>query len=480
VATISTSSKGSPSVLERWFGLAENGTTARREVLAGVTTFLTMAYIIFVQPAMLSGKLGNQETGMDFGAVAAATCIASALATVVMALYARYPIALAPGMGMNSFFVATVFVAAKQFGADNGWRVALGVVFVSGVLFLIITLTRLREVLFNAVSPSLKNGIAVGIGLFIAFLGLQKGGLIVSDTVTGVKLTAHVASPDMVIFFVGLLLTAILYVRKVRGAILWGIAATTLLAISLKLVLPLFSETGFYAKFLAGSKFQEQFQIAHGVFSTPPSLAPTFLQMDVVSALKWQMLPFVVIFLMMIVFDTMGTLIGVGEQAGFIRDNKLPRVEKAMLADASGIVAGACLGTSTVTAYIESAAGVEQGGRTGLTALTVAALFLAALFFSPIIEMVGNYPPLAAPALVVVGCMMMRNVTKIDWSDYSEALPAFLTIIGIPLTYSIADGVALGLISYPVLKLAGRRGKEVHPALYVLAGLLLLYFLALR
>jgi AGZA family xanthine/uracil permease-like MFS transporter len=466
-------------VLEKWFRLSENGTTTRREMLAGVTTFLTMAYIIFVQPAMLTGKMFGLETGMDFRAVTTATCIASAFATVLMGLYARYPIALAPGMGMNAFFVLSAIPAAAAFfSPDRAWQVALGAVFVAGALFLLITLTGLREMLFDAVSPSLKNGIAVGIGLFIAFIGLENCGLIVANQGTLVEMTPHFASPDVLVFLIGLLLTGVLYVRGVPGAMLWGIAATTLIAMLAKVSLPYLPEQVVASNAVAASKLAK-FEIAKGVFEWP-TLAPTFLQMDVISALSWQMAPFIMIFLFMNIFDTMGTLIGVGEQAGFMRDNKLPRLDRAMLSDASGIVVGAALGTSTITAYIESAAGVEQGGRTGLTAVTVAALFLIAMFFSPIVQMVGNYLPLTAPALVIVGCMMARNVAKIDWSDYSEALPAFLTLIGIPLSYSIADGVALGLISYPILKLAGGRPREVRPIMYILAGVLLLYFLGVR
>ena len=467
-------------MLERCFRLAENQTNARTEVLAGVTTFLTMAYIIFVQPAVLSGAMFGKATGMDFGAVTTATCLAATLATAIMALYARYPIAQAPGMGENFFFVFSAIPAAAAAGFANGWEVALGAVFISGVLFLVLSLVGLRELIFNAVSLSLKNGIAAGIGLFIAFIGLQNAGLVVKDPGTAVKLNAHFASPDLLVFFFGLLLTAGLHARRVRGSILWGIVAATALAALLKLALPRLSPALAAAPEVAGSALAQRFEFAKGIIAAPPSLAPTFLKADLVHALSPRMLPFVFVFLFMLVFDTIGTLIGVCEQAGFIKDNRLPRARQAMLSDAVGTVAGAALGTSTVTSFIESAAGVEQGGRTGLTGLVVAGLFVLALFFGPLIAMVGSYPPITAPALVIVGAMMLQNVTKIDWRDYSEAIPAFLTLIGIPLSYSIADGLALGFISYPIIKLLSGKGREVGWLTYLLAAVLVAYFLGVR
>jgi len=462
-------------MFERCFHLAENRTSVRTEALAGITTFLTMAYIIFVQPAVLSGRMFGVDTGMDFGAITTATCLSAALATALMALLARYPIAQAPGMGENFFFVFSAIPAATAAGFANGWQVALGVVFISGVLFLILSLVGLREMIFNAVSPSLKNAIAAGIGLFIAFIGLQNAGVIVKDTGSAVKLNAHFTSPDLIVFFVGLLATAVLHARKIRGSILWGIVFATALAVVLKLSL---SASG--SPPVANSMLVKQFAFAKGVVAAPPSLAPTFLQMDLVHALSLKMLPFVFVFLFMLTFDAIGTLIGVCEQAGFMRDNKLPRAKQAMVSDAVGTVAGASLGTSTVTSYIESATGVEQGGRTGLTGLIVAALFLLALFFSPLIAMVGSYPPITAPALVIVGAMMAQNVGKIDWKDQTESVPAFLTMIGIPLTYSIADGLALGFISYPIIKFLGGRGREVGWLNYLLAIVLLMYFVFVR
>jgi len=462
-------------MLERSFRLFENQTSVRTEVLAGVTTFLTMAYIIVVQPAVLSGAMFGMETGMDFGAVTTATCLAAALATVLMALLARYPIAQSPGMGENFFFVFSAIPAATAAGFTNSWQVALGCVFVSGVVFLILSLVGLREMIFNAVSPSMKNGIAAGIGLFIAFIGLQNAGVIIKDPGTAVKLNTHFTSPDLMVFFVGLFTTAVLHARKVRGSILWGIGTATALAIVLKLTLSSGASPA-----VADSKLVKQFAIATQIVAAPPSLAPTFFQMDVVHALSPKMLPFVFVFLFMLTFDAIGTLIGVCEQAGFMRDNRLPRAKQAMLSDAVGTVAGATLGTSTVTSFIESAAGVEQGGRTGLTGLVVAALFLLALFFSPLVAMVGSYPPITAPALVIVGAMMAQNVGKIDWKDYTESVPVFLTLLGIPLTYSIADGLALGFISYPLIKLLSGRRREAGWLSYLLAIVLAFYFVFVR
>lgn len=462
-------------MLEKFFRLTENQTTLRTEILAGVTTFLTMAYIIFVQPAVLSGKMFGMDTGLDFGAVTAATCLSAALATALMALLARYPIAQAPGMGENFFFVFSAIPAATAAGFSNGWQIALGVVFISGVLFLVLSLVGLREMIFNAISPSMKNAIAAGIGLFIAFIGLQEAGVILKDPGSAVKLNAHFLSPDLVVFFLALLTTAALHARKIRGSILWGIVVATVLTMILKFALATST-----SPLVTNSMLAKQFQFAHGILAAPPSLAPTFFKMDLSHALSPKMLPFIFVFLFMLTFDAIGTLIGVCEQAGFMRENKLPRAKQAMVSDAIGTVAGAALGTSTVTSFVESAAGVEQGARTGLAGLTVAALFLLALFFSPLIAMVGSYPPITAPALVIVGAMMIQNVGKIDWKDYSESIPAFLTMIGIPLSYSIADGLALGFISYPVIKLCSGRGREIGWLTYALALVLLLYFVFVR
>ncbi len=467
-------------MLTRWFGLAENRTNVRTEVLAGVTTFLTMAYIIFVQPAVLSGTLFNQPTGMDFGAVTTATCLSAALASALMGLYARYPIAQAPGMGQNFFFVVSAIPAAAAAGFANPWQVALGVVFFSGLLFLALSLFGVREAVLDSISPSMKNAIAVGIGLFIAFIGLQNAGLVLKDPGTAVRLNPHFASPDLLVFFFGLLLATALRARRVAGSILWGIAGATLLALLLKLSLPLWPASVADSPLVTESLLAKRFTLAKGLVDLPPSIAPTFFKMDLKNALSFSMAPFIVVFLFMVLFDTVGTLVGLAEQAGFIRDNRLPRAREAFVSDALGTTLGACLGTSTVTSYIESAAGVEQGGRTGLTALTVAALFLFSLFFSPVIAMVGSYAPVTAPALVLVGAMMIRNVARVDWADATESIPAFLVIVGVPLSYSIGDGLALGFMSYPIVKLLAGRVREVRPVLGVLAVLLVAYFIFVR
>jgi AGZA family xanthine/uracil permease-like MFS transporter len=479
------------NMLDRVFKLAENKTNVRTELLAGLTTFLTMAYIIVVQPAVLSGTMFGFETGMKFNAVMAATCIAAALASAIMGLYGRYPIAQAPGMGENFFFVFTLLPVAAKMVADQAggaavdpnaaWRIGLGVVFYSGVLFLILSMLGVREKLMEAISPSMRNGIAIGIGLFIVLLGFDSAGLLLRDKAAGGwKLNTRFDSPDLIVFFIGLLITAALYARKIRGAIILGIIAAALLAAGLKLGLPHLGPQVTEYPAVKDSLLMGKFEIADKLVAAPPSILPTLGKLDLVRSLSPSMLPFIAIFLFMVLFDTLGTLIGVAEQAGFIRDNRLPRAKQALMLDAIGTVAGAALGTSTVTSFIESAAGVEQGGRTGLTALTAAALFLVALFFSPIANMLGSYRPITAPALVVVGTMMMRNVLKIDWDNYAECLPALLVMAGIPLSFSIADGLALGFIVYPLVKLLSGQGREVKWLMYVMAAVLVAYFVAVH
>jgi adenine/guanine/hypoxanthine permease len=442
-------------VLERFFRLSARGTDVRTEVMAGLTTFLTMAYIIFVQPAVLTTDFAGQPTGLDLGAVLVATCIGSALASVLMGLVADYPIALAPGMGENFFFV-TVVMALVKLGVPNAWQTALGMVFLSGVAFILLTVLRVREAVIDAISPGMRNGIAVGIGLFIASIGLQHAGVVVGKPGTLVGRASSLWSADVAVFAAGLFTAAILLVRGVRGALLWGILVSAVAALAFGRIA--------YA----------------GVFGLPVVHGRAAFSMDIGRALDPALLPFVIVFLFMGLFDTVGTLVGVAEQAGLMQDNRLPRANRALLVDATGITAGACLGTSTITCYIESAAGVAAGGRTGLTAVVAGVLFLAALFVGPLVKMIASYPPITAPALVLVGTMMMRNAKKIAWDDPSEALPVFLTVVGIPLTASIADGLALGFVSYPVVKLLGGRAREAHWLSYVIAGLLVAYFLLVR
>jgi len=486
-------------MLDRFFGLSRHGTTVRTELLAGLTTFLTMAYIIFLQPAILSGRLSGQDTGMDFYAVTVATCVSAAVATAIMALYARYPIAQAPGMGENFFFLLTVLPAAATMirqqvaagtlapGETSDWRVALGVVFVSGVLFLLLSLCGLRQVLLDTTGPSMRHAMAGGIGLFIATIGLKNSGLIV--ILRGVRpemdtlaMNHQLASPDLIVFFFGLLLTAGLCARRVPGAIFWGIVAAAILSVALKEGLPYTPDGIAQSEVVTKSMLMSPggFEVAETLVSEPPSMEPTFFKLDVIRALSWPMIPLVLIFLFMVVFDTLGTLVAVAERAGLMKDNQLPRARQAFLSDAAASVVGAVCGTSTVTSFIESTAGVQQGGRTGLTALTTAVLFVLALFFSPIIKMVGSYPPITAPALVVVGSMMMMSIAKIEWSNFAEAMPAFLIVVGIPLSYSIADGLALGFISYPIVKLISGQGRDVKWPMYVIAAVLVAYFAAIR
>jgi AGZA family xanthine/uracil permease-like MFS transporter len=438
--------------LERRFHLAANGTSAAREALAGLTTFLTMGYIVFVQPAVLSAA------GMDFGAVMVATCLSTALATALMALLANYPIAVAPAMGHNFFFAYSVVVGMKV-----PWQVALGAVAIAGVVFVLTAGIGLREHVITAIPESLKHAIAAGIGLLIAMVGLQWAGLVVASPGTLVTLgTLH--SRPAVVALAGLAVTAALMARGVTGALLWGILASAAIAFPLGIL---------------------QY---HGIASPPPSLAPTLLQLDIAGALAPAMIPVVIVFFLLALFDSIGTLVAVGGQAGLMRGNSLPHAKQALLADAFGTVAAAALGTSTVTAYIESSAGVAAGGRTGLTALVTAALFLLTLFISPLVRMIGGgytvgsttLYPVVAPALILVGALIIGTVRDIDWKDPTEAIPAFLTIIVMPLAVSITEGVAFGMVAYVILKVAAGRPRQVHPLLYVFALLFVARYAFLR
>jgi len=431
-------------MLRRLFHLEEQGTDVRTEVLGGVTTFLTMAYIVFVNPAVLSG------TGMDFGAVMTATCLSAAIATFAMGLLANYPIALAPGMGENFFFL-TVCVTMGV-----AWQVALGAVFVAGVVFILLTFFRIREMIIDGIPASLKHAIAVGIGLFIAFIGLVNAGIVEKSKAGLAMNLGDLTRPPTLVACAGLIVTVALMARRVKGAILVGILFSTVLAWIMNLI------------------------EWHGLVAAPPSMAPTFLKLDVKGLFDAAMIPVIVIFLFMAVFDAIGTLIGVSERAGYLKDGKLPRATRALLADSSGTVVGSLCGTSTVTAYIESATGVEAGARTGLANMVTGLLFILVLFFSPLVKMVGGgvalegggaLQPMTAPALIVVGCLMVESIRKIEWKDFTEAFPAFLVMIGIPFAWSIADGIAFGFISYPALKLLTGRRREASALVYVL-GLL--------
>jgi len=405
---------------------------------------MTMAYIIFVNPGILSA------TGMSFDGVLIATVAATALGTLLMAFLANYPFALAPGMGLNAYFAFTVVL-----GRGISWETALGAVFISGILFVLLTLSRVRETVINAVPQGLKVAISAAIGLFIAFIGAQNAGLIVDNPATLVGL-GDLREPGPLLALLGTLLTAGLLALRVRGAILWGILATTFAGALLGLV-----------------PWPER-------IVEMPSMAAwqTVLgKMDIAGALRLGLLEIVIVFLFVDFFDTLGTLVGVATRAGFLDERgRLPRANKAMLADGLATAGGAFLGTSTVTTYVESASGVSAGGRTGLVGVVVAVAFLLSLFFAPIIRMVADFPAATAPALIVVGALMLQVVGRIDWEDISEAFPAFLTIIAMPMTYSIATGIAFGFISYPVVKLIAGKGREVHWLVYVLAVLFALRF----
>jgi len=420
-------------MFERYFQLSAHGTNVRTEVLAGLTTFLTMAYIIFVNPDILSAA------GMPKTAVFVATCLAAALGSAIMGCYANYPIALAPGMGLNAYFAFTVVG-----GMGYTWQQALGAVFISGLLFVAVSLFRIREAIVNAIPRSLKFAISAGIGLFLAMIGLKNAGLISAHPETLVTL-GDLHAPGALLAIAGFILIVGLEQRKVPGAIIIGILAVTLASV-------LFGLTPF-----------------NGLVAMPPSLTPTLMQMDVRGALEAGLLTVVLTFFLVELFDASGTLIGVCHRAGLLdADGKLPRLKRALLADSTAIVAGAALGTSSTTAYIESAAGTSVGGRTGLTAVVVAALFLAALVFAPLAGTVPSYA--TAPALCYVAVLMLRGLAEIDWGDLTEAAPAVVTAIAMPFTFSIAHGIAFGFVSYVAIKLLAGKARDVSPMIAVIAA----------
>ena len=431
---------------ERLFQLRAHGSDVRTEMLAGLTTFLTMSYIVFVNPAILG------TTGMDPGAVFVATCLAAALGSTVMGLAANFPVGMAPGMGLNAFFAFTVVGAAGL-----PWQQALAAVLISGIVFLVLSLTGVRSWLVAGIPTSLRSAIVAGIGLFLAIVALQKSDVIIGDPDTLVRLGPMDTAPPLLALG-GFLLIAILEARRVRGAILIGILVVTGCAWALGLV---------------------QWQ---GLLALPPSLAPTFLQLDLAGLLHWEegaawsvLLQVVLVFVLVEVFDATGTLYGVASRAGLLNlpDGK-KRFGRALLADSSAIVAGSLLGTSSTTAFAESASGVEAGGRTGLTALVIAALFLAALLFSPLASMVPPYA--TAPALLYVAGLMLRELVEIEWGDLTEAVPAALCALAMPFTYSIANGLAFGFIAYAVLKAGTGQWRQVHPAVWLVAVLFALRY----
>ncbi|WP_373321722.1 NCS2 family permease [Vogesella indigofera] len=421
-------------LLESFFKLKEHGTDVRTEVIAGFTTFLTMAYIVIVNPAILS------LTGMDFNAVFVATCLAAALGTGIMALVANYPIALAPGMGLNAYFTFTVVQ-----GMGVPWQAALGAVFISGIVFLAVSLFKVREAIVNAIPQSLKFAISAGVGLFLAIIALKNAGVVADHPATLVTL-GNLHDPKVLLAILGFFIIVALEYRRVHGSIIIGILAVTVLSVALGL-----------------SNFE-------GVVAPVPSMAPTFMQMDLEGALSAGLLGVIFVFFFVDLFDTTGTLVGVSHRAGLLdKDGKLPRLKRALMADSIAITAGAAMGTSSTTAYIESAAGTAVGGRTGLTALVVAILFLACLWISPLAKTVPAYA--TAPALCYVAVLMTRGLAEIDWDDLTESAPAVMTAVAMPFTFSIADGIAFGFISYAVIKILAGRFADLKPAVLVIAGL---------
>ena len=429
------------NLAERIFKLNEHRTNVRTELVAELTTFLSMAYIMFVNPSILG------DAGMPKGSVFVATCLIAALGTTIMALYANYPIALAPGMGLNAYFA---YVVVLKMGYT--WEAALGAVFVSGCLFLICTLFGLRELIIKGIPHSIRVAITAGLGLFLALIALKTAGVVAADPNTYVTM-GDLHKPEAIMAIGGFLLIVILDRLKVPGALLIGILSVTVASF-----------------FFGGNKF-------NGVFSMPPSLEPTFLKLDIMTALTTGFLNVVLVFFLVELFDATGTLMGVARRAGLLVPERMGRLNRALLADSGAIFAGSILGTSSATAYVESAAGVQAGGRTGLTALTVAVLFLACLFIAPMAGVVPGYA--TAPALLFVACLMLRDLTEVDWEETTESVPAVVTALTMPFTYSIANGLAFGFITYAVLKLFTGKVKEVHWIMWVIAGLFLFKFIYL-
>ena len=424
--------------LDRYFGLTRSGTTVRTEAIAGVTTFLTMAYIVFVNPQIL----GN--AGMDKGAVFVATCLAAAASTAMMGLYANYPIALAPGMGLNAFFAFTIVLTYKY-----TWQQALAAVFCSGFLFFLLSIFRIRQYVIEAIPQNLKLAISAGVGLFLGIIALQTAGVVVDHPATLVTL-GDLKKPAAILAIAGFVLIAALNARRVIGATLLGILIVTLIGIPFGLT---------------------QYS---GIVSMPPSLAPTFLQLDFSRAFELTFLTAVLSLLLVDVFDNAGTLIGVTHRTGLMKDGKLERMKEALISDSFAAMFGSLLGTSTTTSYIESASGVSAGGRTGLTAVFVALLFLLALFFAPLAGMVPAYA--SAAALLFVATLMARGLAEIDWDDVTEYAPAVVTAVAMPLTYSIATGIGLGFLTYALVKIVSGRFAEASPAVIGLAVVFALKF----
>lgn len=423
--------------MDSLFKLTERGTSVKTELLAGFTSFITLSYIIFVNPTILA------DAGIPKEAAIAATILASVFATLLMGFFANYPIVVAPGMGLNAFFTYTVVM-----GFGLHWTVALGAVFISGIFFFILTVTKIRTYIIDAVPPSLRAAIPVGIGLFIAFIGLQNAGIVQADSATLITL-GDITQPGALLAIFGLLLAGVLMSMRVKGALIISILATTLAGMVVGAI-PMPQGLGSFISF------------------DLPDISPTFGKMDLMGAISFGVLNIIFTFTMVELFDNMGTLMGVLRKADLMSDEgHPPELGKAFVADSLGTMASAVLGTSTVTSYVESASGVAEGGKTGLTAITAAVLFLAALIFAPLIGLVPGFA--TAPALIIVGALMMSEIVRIDFEEFTEAFPAFLTIIGMPLTYSIATGLGLGFVGYTLVKLFTGRWREIHWMMYIIA-----------
>ncbi|WP_312070447.1 NCS2 family permease [Anaerotignum propionicum] len=438
---------------EKCFKLKQNNTTMKTEIFAGLTTFMTMAYILVVNPSILSAS------GMDANALLTATCLASALGTFFMAFFANYPFALAPGMGLNAYFAFTV---CGQYGYS--WQVALTAVFVEGIIFILLSAVKVREAIFNAIPSNMKKATSVGIGMFIAFIGLQNAGVIVPNSTVCVAL-GDIKNISVALSLIGTIITLALVVKKVKGALFLGIILTWVLGIICQL-------TGIYVVDIDAGMYS---LIPQGIISAPPSIEPIAMKLSFQGINILDFITVVFAFLFVDLFDTLGTLIGVSTKAGFVdKDGKLPHIKGALFADACATTIGATLGTSTVTTFVESASGVSDGGRTGMTAFTTGVLFLIALLFSPILTTIPSFA--TTPALVVVGLFMVENIREIDFSDYTEGFPAFMTILMMVVAYSISEGLVFGVISYVLLKLLSGRQKELNPVIVIIG---ILFFIKL-
>ncbi|PLS15404.1 guanine permease [Bacillus sp. M6-12] len=422
-------------MIEKFFALKEHNSSVKTEVVAGFTTFLTMVYIVVVNPAILS------SVGVPFEQVFMATIIAAVTGTLIMGIFARYPVAIAPGMGLNAYFASVVATQGLSY------QTIFGTVFIAGLIFILISLSKFRELLITAIPSSVKYGITSGIGLFIAFLGLKSSGIVVPNEATMITL-GDLHQPGTVLSLAGLLITLILMARRVNGALFFGMLITAVFGYMFNML-----------------KFDK-------VISAPP--APVFFDLDIAGVFSNGLYAVIFAFLLVTIFDTTGTMIGVSEQAGLMKDGKFPRAKMAFLGDAIATAAGAMFGTSPSTAYIESSAGVAAGGRTGLTSVIVAALFTIAIFFSGVISAISSLPAITAPVLIIVGCFMMEGLARIDWKSFDEAFPAFAIILTMPLTSSISTGIAIGFITYPLLKAVSGKAKTVHPIIYIFGFIFLI------